>query len=686
MKSESAMNMNRIKYIFLSAAALLCAASCSQELLGEYAQSSDSDNKEIHFLQKSLTKEFKQGLSTGEFAVTLARNGNKGTYKVVLQKSGMNASLFSLRDTVVIPDGKYSVDIPVRVDLSKVVLGSSVTASLAIVGRDAELDDNPSYISQYSDFLDLTASFILEWEPYMRTTESGETVQQTATYNYNLFYNGYQSGILVEKAKGTDNVFRLLDWAAGTTFTFRIENNKNVVVPRQSIGYLYEQSNEYVQVADLDQYLGGSGSYYSSYPCTFDGKNFSLSLIYFVTDGIFDYGTETFSFTDDHDFDASVSVTYDGDGKFSFEFGRYTSYCKAVVVPGNITNLDERLSEWNKKICMGDETADIRKFTEDKQTWTPAQPNNTLLVVPFDEEDVPGEMVAIRFTYDPSGSQSPKIEEMELKAYDAAKYSTLSWTVKTVNAAKVRYVVMEKDVLDYFEGRYDLSQLLDAGSTLSDENLAKANGEEGLTLYFQNLKSGGEYRIIVQATNSFGDAETKTASAKLASHADKFVSKTIDDFVGAYLVNAAVTTSDSDNSTTESYRVDIVKSSDNMVSIKGLSNYNLYSPSITGTFIPECNAIRVYPQSLGEFSYLRVVFGFVSNLYSGIWNPANSMEFGFSDNGLLYWRTAKTGVTSGSETDNVELTGYKFLLFDGESYTNYAVADKTYTDIIMQKL
>lgn len=678
--------MKGIRYIFLSAVALLYAASCSQDLIGEFSESSDSDNKEIHFIQKSLVKEFKQGLTTGEFAVTLARNGNKGTYKVVLQKGGMNAALFSLRDTVVIPDGCYSVDIPVKVDLSKVVLGSSVTASLVIIGRDAELDDNPSYISQFSDFLDLTASFALEWEPYMRTTESGEIVQQTATYNYDLFYQGYQSGMLVEKAKGTDNVFRLLDWAAGTTFTFRIENDKNVVVPRQSVGYLYEQSNEYVQVADLDQYFGGNGSYYSSFPCTFDGKNFSLSLIYFVTDGIFAYGNESFSFTDDHDFDASVSVTYDGDGKFSFEFGRYTSYCRAAVAPGDITKLDERLNEWNKKICLGDESADIRKFTEEEQTWTPAQANSTLLVVPFDEDDVPGAMVAIRFTYDPSGDLTPKIEESSLDVYDADKYSTLTWKIKTSNATKVRYVVMEKDMLDYFEGRYELSQLLDAGSTLSEENLDKANGEDGLTLYLQNLKSGAEYRIIVQATNSFGDADTKTDSAKLASRADEFVPKTIDDFVGAYLVNATVATSSSDNSTTESYRIDIVKSSDNMVSIKGLCNYNLYSPTIVGTYIPEYNAIRIYPQSLGEFSYLRVVFGFVSNLYSGIWNADNSMEFGFSDNGLLYWRKSKVKVSSGSETDDVDLTGYAFLLFDGDSYTRYNVADKTYTELVMQKL
>ena len=54
------------------------------------------------------------------------------------------------------------------------------------------------------------------------------------------------------------------------------------------------------------------------------------------------------------------------------------------------------------------------------------------------------------------------------------------------------------------------------------------------------------------------------------------------------------------------------------------------------------------------------------------------MEFGFCDDGLLRWRT-----TAGSE---MSLTGYKFLLFDGTSYTGYAVGDKTYENILMQKL
>ena len=99
-----------LRILLCASAALLSLVACDQEQIGEMASPNDSDNKEIHFVQKSLVKEFEQGTKEGEFTVVLARNGNKGTYRVLLQKSGKNASLFSVRDTVVIPDGQYSVE------------------------------------------------------------------------------------------------------------------------------------------------------------------------------------------------------------------------------------------------------------------------------------------------------------------------------------------------------------------------------------------------------------------------------------------------------------------------------------------------------------------------------------------------------------------------------------------------
>ena len=149
MLLKISFRMKRYSYIFLSlAAALFAASSCSQDQLGVTATSNASDSREIHFLQTSLSKEFSQDTKEGTIAVTLGRSGNKGTYRVLLEKSGKDAALFSIKDTVVIPDGQYSVDVPLKVDMSSVILGSSVDVSLAIVGRDAVLGDDSAYIAQ----------------------------------------------------------------------------------------------------------------------------------------------------------------------------------------------------------------------------------------------------------------------------------------------------------------------------------------------------------------------------------------------------------------------------------------------------------------------------------------------------------------------------------------------------------
>ena len=670
-----------IRIILFSVFAALAAVSCSQEQLGVIATSNADDDREIHFVQTSMTKEFAQGTKEGTVAVTLARHGNRGTYRVVLQKSGRNADLFALKDTVVIPDGQYSVEIPVKVDMSGVVLGSSVEASLAIVGRDAQLGDGSAYIGKYSDFLDLSVSFALEWEPYMRTTESGEEVQQKATYYFSQFYTGWQSGIPVEVATGTDNIFRLVDWANGAYFLFKVDwKNKTVVVPGQSMGYYYESSGSYVYVSDLAQYLG-EDSLYSSYPCTWDGdRTFTLTLIYYVPDGgYFGYGEEKIVFAGDHDTDPVLkSVVYEGEGRFTFEFNDYVESCRAVVVSGDIASDSEKVDEIYRQICLG--TAEgVRTFTETTQTWTPETAGaHTLVAVPYDAEGKPGAAVALRFTYDPEHALMPEFVECGLSVSEDDPYTTANWNLKVRNTSTVKYVMSSKDMLDLYEEYYGLDRVFEVlGKSLEAEYVEAANSEEGVSLHYAAAE-GTEYRMVVRISNDLGDVVEKNVTVQMRSHADSYEAKTLDDFTGSYLMSATVTTSDDSTGSSEAFRVDIIKTGYNTVSIKGLSNYKTYSPEIAGTYIPEENCIRLESQNLGEFSYMTVVFGFVSNLYTGIWGSSSALEFGFGSDGYIHFRARE-----GSE---FPVNGYKFLLFDGSAYSGYAAGDKTYTDLLMMKI
>ena len=130
--------------------------------------------------------------------------------------------------------------------------------------------------------------------------------------------------------------------------------------------------------------------------------------------------------------------------------------------------------------------------------------------------------------------------------------------------------------------------------------------------------------------------------------------------------------------------MDVVKTGENTVSVKGLCNSKGYSPALVGTFVPEENCIRLYTQNLGIYNYMNVVFGFVSNLYTAIWDPKMALEFGFSSDGNVYWRAMDRTFEEG-ET-KIIINGYKFMLFSDGSYSGYSVNNKYYTDLIMVKL
>lgn len=135
----------------------------------------------------------------------------------------------------------------------------------------------------------LSATYELEWETLYRTTGEGEEIPQLATYHYNGYYSGRDSGLEVEKAVGA-NIFRLKDWASGVTFKFVLHDDNTCTVPAQSIGYYNSNYNEYVYVADMAVYTGNDSAY-ASYPCTFDGEStFSFYLIYYVSSGYFARG------------------------------------------------------------------------------------------------------------------------------------------------------------------------------------------------------------------------------------------------------------------------------------------------------------------------------------------------------------------------------------------------------------
>lgn len=676
----------------LAALFLLAATGCDKEQNGTIYNPSSEDAKEIHFIQSTLTKEFPQGTESGTIEVEIARPSDKGELSVGLEKKGTNKDSFTVPETVTIPDGSYSVKVPVEVKLSRLLAGSSLEATILISDRQEETG-NGAYVTQFSDKIKLSVSYSLEWEPYYRTDESGKEVQQTATYHYNAFYTGRDSGLAVEKAVGT-NIFKVNDWASGVSFKFILNDDNTCTVPAQSIGYYNSNYEEYVKVADMAEYTG-SKSAYSSYPCTYDGKGtFSFYLIYYVSAGYFAQGNETLTFDGNEDKTPVVEIEFDGiettetglkAPRLSFYKNEYARFFKATVVSGDITGDTGRQEEVKKLLSEDKKPGNapvLTLYDDSSELWNVGSGNCTAVALAYDSTSNATMLYLKRFTCDPDGIYTPKVNKFEWRRNEEnhlySPYTTLFWDMQADNAVSMKYLCMRTDYLEYIEeslGQSAPEIVWKNGNEVNEEFLQKLGTEDGFATVFNTLKQGTSYTLCVCIVNEFGDTAfvKKTASTKGYEASDFDRTKTADDFIGAF--RASATVDQSSNSTEESFRVDIYSLGGNDLIISGLSNTSDFTPEVRAYFDPEIHAVIIEPQQLGRYKGSYVTLGFSDGL--SIYWGTSSIALGYVD-GVIQMTP--------SPYSSAAVNSYQFLLFSSEnatgtSYMRQSVGSKTYNNL-----
>lgn len=440
----------------------------------------------------------------------------------------------------------------------------------------------------------------------MRTDESGNKVQQTATYTYNAFYTGHASGLKVEKAVGA-NIFKVNDWASGVSFKFILNEDNTCTVPAQSIGYYNSNYNEYVKVSDMAEYTGNKSAY-SSYPCTYDGKgNFSFYLIYFVSSGYFAKGNETLAFDGNEDKTPVVEISFDGiettdtgfkAPRLSFSKNEYTKFYKATIVSGDITGDAARQEEVRKALEAGNKPGSapvVTLYEDNSDIWNVGSGNCTAVALAYDSTSTAISLYMKRFTCDPDGRYTPKVNKFEWKNDKTnvlySPYTTLFWNMQADNVASLKYLCMRTDFLDYMVKNLNKSAeelAWEKGNEVNEEFLQKLVSDDGFATAFNTLKQGTSYTLCICLVNEFGDRVfvTKTAETQgyVASDFDK--NKNLQDFIGAFKATATVDNTSGSSSADESFRVDIYSLGGNDVMISGLSNISDFTPEIKGYYDP----------------------------------------------------------------------------------------------------
>lgn len=689
--------MKHIYAILSLTASLLFAAGCDKEQNGTIYSPGADDAKEIHFIQSSLTKEFPQGTESGTIEIELARPSDKGELSVSLGIDGDDKDAFNVQEDVTIHDGSYCVKVPVEVDLTSLLAGSSLNASILIMSREEETG-NGAYITQFSDKMTMTVSYAIEWEPFYRTDESGASVQQTATYKYNAFYTGRSTGMEVEKAVGA-NIFKVNDWASGVSFKFILNDDNTCTVPAQSIGYFNSNYNEYVKVADMAEYTGNKAAY-SSYPCTYDGKGtFSFYLIYYVSAGYFAQGAETLTFDGSEDKTPVVEISFDGmvttetgfkAPRLSFYKNDYVKFYKATVVSGDITENETRMEEVEKLLAEDKNPGIVPVLTlydDSSELWNVAAGNCTVVALAYDSTSTAAALYVQRFTCDPDGVYAPKVNKFEWRRDESniqySPYTSLFWDMQADNAVSMKYLCMRSDYLEYMEKnlKQSASELVwEKGYAVNDETVGKLVSDDGMSTVFNSLKQGTSYTLCVCIINEFGDTAfvKKTASTKGYSASDFDRTKTVDDFIGAF--KASATVDKSSTSSEETFRVDIYSLGGNDVAVCGLSNTNDFTPQVKAYFDQSTHSVIIEPQQLGQYKGNYVTLGLSDGL--SIYWGNNSLALGFID-GTIHMVA--------SPYSSAAVSSYQFLLFSSEkatsaTYLRQSVGSKSYSGLSLEPL
>ena len=686
---------------YLGVALLLFGAACSKTQEGTYYNPNKDDSKEIHFIQSSIEKEFAQAAQSGTIDVQIARTGNRGSYTVYLaQKTSdlNNLTRFKVPSKVTIPDGKYSVTVPVEVDLSNFIMGSNYKTTLLISKREVNPGDDGAQVSQFSDKVALSASYELTWEPYMRIGSDGGQVQQLATYHYSLYYTGRDSGLEVEKAVGA-NIFRLKDWASGVAFKFILHDDNTCTVPGQSIGYFNSNYNEYVYVADMAEYTGNESAY-ASYPCTFDGKDtFSFYLIYYVSSGYFSQGTEKLVFESEPDTTPIVDIEFQGiettatgfrAPKLYFSPNSYTKFYKASVVEGDITADTQRQDEIRQQLIddkLEGVVPTVTLYSEDASVWNVPKGNYTAVALAYDSIENPCKLYTQRFTNDPNDEYAPRSLEFEFYApennLNYSPYNTLIWQMQTANVAAMKYLCVKTAVADYLCEALGMTLeevTASRGYDVPEEMIAQLNSPEGRGTSFSPLDEGSTYTLALLMYNSFGDTAFVSKSASTFGYFAKDFdrTKTLEDFIGAFGVTATV---DVDSQSSEkTFRMDIARINDRDVLISGMTDMRDFAPQLKGYYDKELHMLIVEPQYAGMYNGAYATLGF-SNGLSIFWGDAG-MAVGYIGD-TLYWAS--------SPYSPEEVNSYMFLLFStpqasSSSYLRQYAGSKTYSSLKMKPL
>ncbi len=126
------------------------------------------------------------------------------------------------------------------------------------------------------------------------------TARYVGDYVYTLYFGSEDEpyndeGLTLYQSDSDETRFKIEHWGYDVDFAFTMQADGSIVVDDQETGYTHSSYGA-VMVDDLTDYTGSTAYGTSSYDAS--TGTFSFALVYYVSAGAFNYGTETYTVTD----------------------------------------------------------------------------------------------------------------------------------------------------------------------------------------------------------------------------------------------------------------------------------------------------------------------------------------------------------------------------------------------------
>lgn len=263
------MKTRKILAYFLGAALLVGSASCSDDL--EYTPAQLPDNAQVYFPNTNPTEIDLAGAESS-FDVTITRRKSDEALTVALELQGGGGN-YSAPASVTFAAGEATTAVSISYDAAAIGPDNYQSITLSIADESVT---TPYGMSVYT----FTAGIPETW-----------TVRYTGDYVYTQFFTGDDPGLSLLQSDIYPDRWKIEHWGNDVDFRFTWNQTTNkILVDNQPIGYTHASYGP-VAVDDLAHYIGNASMGESYYE---DGV-FHFNVVYYVSEGEFGYGYETFT-------------------------------------------------------------------------------------------------------------------------------------------------------------------------------------------------------------------------------------------------------------------------------------------------------------------------------------------------------------------------------------------------------